>query len=136
MKTISQSIYNTETKADYGTPAVASTKEVTLTINGQKVIALEGETIMRASLKAGIDIPRLCSDESLKPIGGCRLCMVEIKGARSTTSCTAIVAEGLEVTTESKELFRLRKNLLELKQFLMKTLLNIKVLANVKMLEN
>jgi len=101
-------------KCDYGTPAVESKKEVSLTIDGQTVIAYEGETIMRASLKAGIKIPRLCATESLKPIGGCRLCIVEIEGARTSTSCTALVAEGLVVTTESKNLFNLRKNLLDL----------------------
>ncbi|MGL1956037.1 MAG: formate dehydrogenase subunit alpha [Colwellia sp.] len=101
-------------KCDYGTPAVSSKKEVTLTIDGKMVTAFEGESIMRASLKAGIDIPRLCSTDSLKPIGGCRLCIVEIEGARITPSCTALVGEGLIVTTESKELFKLRKNLLDL----------------------
>lgn len=101
-------------KCDYGTPAVASKKEVTLNIDGQTVVAYEGETVMRAALKAGINIPRLCSTESIKPVGGCRLCIVEIEGARLTTSCTAIVAENMVVTTESKDLFRLRKNLLDL----------------------
>lgn len=112
------SIYNPknviDVKCDYGTPPVESKKEVTLTIDGETVTAFEGETIMRASLKAGINIPRLCATDSLKPIGGCRLCIVEIEGARISTSCTAIVAEGLVVTTESKELFKLRKNLLDL----------------------
>ncbi|MEI6895909.1 MAG: formate dehydrogenase subunit alpha [Psychromonas sp.] len=101
-------------KCDYGTPAVESKKEVSLTIDGQTITAFEGESVMRAALKVGINIPRLCATDSLKPIGGCRLCIVEIEGARITTSCTAIVAEGLVVTTESKEIFKLRKNLLDL----------------------
>lgn len=101
-------------KCDYGTPAVSSKKEITMIVDGEKVVAYEGETIMRACLKAGIKIPSLCASESIKPIGGCRLCIVEIEGQRTTTSCTSLAEEGLIVTTESKELFRLRRNLLEL----------------------
>ena len=52
--------------------------EVTLTINGQKVTAQSGTTLLEAARSVGIDIPTLCSHEKLIPYGACRLCMVEI----------------------------------------------------------
>ena len=56
-------------------------------------------------------IPTLCYDERLKPHGGCRLCLVEIKGRPvPLTSCTTPGEAGMEVTTESPKLTRLQKD--------------------------
>ncbi len=91
--------------------------DVTLVINGQKVTAEEGMTILGAARNAGIDIPTLCNHEDLAPFGACRLCTVEIaKGGRSrlVASCVYPVEEGLDVQTESEPVVKGRKLILEM----------------------
>jgi len=91
--------------------------EVTLEIDGQKVRAEEGTTILEAARSVGIDIPTLCYHQALTPYGGCRLCTVEIfRGRRSriVTSCVYPVDEGLVVKTKSDTVIRDRKMLIEL----------------------
>jgi NADH dehydrogenase/NADH:ubiquinone oxidoreductase subunit G len=91
--------------------------EITLTINGQKVIARKGETLLEAAKSKGIDIPSLCHMKELTPYGGCRLCLVEItRTGRSqlVASCGYFVREGLVVETDSPRVHRVRKLLLEL----------------------
>jgi NADH dehydrogenase/NADH:ubiquinone oxidoreductase subunit G len=88
---------------------------VTLTIDGQKIIVPETFTILDAARKLGISIPTICHHPKLIPFGGCRLCIVEVKDVpRPLTSCTTLVKEGMEVTTASPYLKRLRKTVLEL----------------------
>ena len=92
-------------------------KPVTLTINGQKVEAREGMTLLDAAKSAGIDIPTLCYHEMLSNYGACRLCVVEIfrgKRSRIVASCLYPVEEGLEVQTESDRVTRHRKMILEM----------------------
>ena len=61
-----------------------------LTINGKKVTASEGSTVLDAARAFGISIPTLCHHPKLTPFGGCRLCIVEIKGIpRPVTSSRA-----------------------------------------------
>ena len=55
---------------------------VTLEIDGQEVTVEKGRTIWDAARAAGIEIPVLCHDPKLKPVGVCRLCAVEVEGAR------------------------------------------------------
>jgi len=91
--------------------------EVTLEIDGKKVKAEEGTTILEAARCAGIEIPTLCYHRALSPYGGCRLCTVEIfRGRRSriVTSCVYPVEEGLVVKTDSDNVIRDRKMLIEL----------------------
>ena len=84
-------------------------------INGKTITTEEGKTILEACKSAGIYLPTLCHDERLEPYGGCRLCVVEIKGVpRPLTACTTPVAEGMEVTTESGQLTSLRRSVLSL----------------------
>jgi formate dehydrogenase alpha subunit len=79
-------------------------------INGKGVEVKEGQTILEVCNDAGIEIPTLCYDERLEPYGGCRLCLVEIKGIpRPLSSCTTPIENGMEITTESPLLTRLRK---------------------------
>ena len=59
----------------------ARVDDATLTIDGQQVAAAPGTTVLEAALAAGIYIPHLCHHPDLKPVGVCRLCMVEIAGA-------------------------------------------------------
>jgi predicted molibdopterin-dependent oxidoreductase YjgC len=71
--------------------------------------------VLDAARKLGIEIPTLCHHPKLTPFGGCRLCIVEIKGIpRPVTSCTTPVTEGMEVTTSTPQIEALRKTVLEL----------------------
>ncbi len=100
---------------DFGTPAVAGTKLVGLTIDGHAVQVAEGTSIMRAAAEIGIAIPRLCATDCLPAFGSCRLCLVEISGRKGTpASCTTPVAEGMAVSTATARLAALRKGVMEL----------------------
>jgi predicted molibdopterin-dependent oxidoreductase YjgC len=88
---------------------------VKLRIDGIDIEALEGMAILEAARLKGIDIPALCYHPKLSPYGGCRLCIVEIKGMpRPVTACTTTVSEGMEVRTTSPYIERLRKTNLDL----------------------
>ncbi len=89
--------------------------EVQLTINGQKVVAESGQTILEAAQAAGFDIPTLCHHPALTAWGACRMCLVEVKGVRGLqASCTSPIADGMEVQTESDAAVDVRKFVLEL----------------------
>ena len=88
---------------------------IKLTINGKTIEVAEGATVLDAAKMLNIEIPTLCHHPKLTPFGGCRLCIVEVKGApRPLTSCTTPVSEGMEVTTSTPALEDLRKTVLEL----------------------
>ena len=88
---------------------------ITITMNGQKVSARPGQTILRAAQAAGIDIPTLCHHPALAPIGACRVCLVEVAGQRTLQpACTFPVADRMEVQTESPKVVAARKFVLEL----------------------
>lgn len=88
---------------------------VNLKINGIAVEAEEGTTIIEAARYAGIDIPSLCYLKDINCIGSCRVCVVEVKGARSlVAACVYPVAEGLEVWTNTPKVRQSRQTTLEL----------------------
>jgi predicted molibdopterin-dependent oxidoreductase YjgC len=88
---------------------------VTLKIDGQKVTVRKLSTILDAARKIDIPIPTLCHHPALSPFGGCRLCIVEIKGSpKPVTACTTFARDGMEVTTSSPQLENMRKITLEL----------------------
>ncbi len=88
---------------------------ISLTINGDKINVENGTTILEAAKSIGIDIPTLCHDKRLKPHGACRLCVVEVKGARSlVASCTTPANDGMEIQTHSEEVLETRKDILNL----------------------
>ncbi|HPD02456.1 MAG TPA: [Fe-Fe] hydrogenase large subunit C-terminal domain-containing protein, partial [Clostridia bacterium] len=90
-------------------------KMVNLKINNIAVTVPAGTTILEAAKTAGIKIPTLCYLKDINPLGACRVCVVEVKGARSlVASCVYPVAEGMEVTTNSKKVTDSRKTTLEL----------------------
>ncbi len=90
-------------------------EKITLTINGQKVEAEKGMTVLEAATAAGIYIPTLCYHPDLQPYGGCRLCVVEIENVRGLpTSCTTPATDGMVVTTESEAINEVRRTSLEL----------------------
>src|SRR6478752_6927295 len=100
---------------DYGTPASKSETMVTLTIDGRQVTVPEGTSIMRASMEAGIQVPKLCATDMVDAFGSCRLCLIEIDGRAGTpASCTTQVAPGLVVHTQTERLKKLRKGVMEL----------------------
>jgi predicted molibdopterin-dependent oxidoreductase YjgC len=88
---------------------------IDLNINGLPVSVPEGTTILDAARFADIPIPTLCHHPKLTPYGGCRLCIVDVKGiSRPVTSCTTPVSQGMEVRTTSPTIEKLRKTILEL----------------------
>ena len=92
-------------------------KTVEFEIDNMKIRAREGMTILDAAKQSGIDIPTLCYDENTDHLGCCRICSVEIErsGKRSiVTACSYPVEEGLDVTTQSPKIDKIRKTILEL----------------------
>jgi len=88
---------------------------VNIKINGMDVAAPAGSTILEAARQVGIQIPTLCYLKDLNEIGACRMCVVEVKGARSlATACVYPINEGMEVFTNTPKVQKARKTTLEL----------------------
>lgn len=91
--------------------------EITLEIDGRKVQAEEGMTILEAARSVGISIPTLCHHDQLEPYGACRICTVEIESRGRTNlvaACLYPVEQDLVVRTRSEKVDKTRKVLLEL----------------------
>ncbi len=89
--------------------------KVNLTINGVKIQAEAGQTILQVAQEAGIHIPILCHHPALPPEGACRICLVEIERQRSLQpACTFPATEGLVVHTHSEKVVEARKFVLEM----------------------
>ncbi|HTV68962.1 MAG TPA: formate dehydrogenase subunit alpha [Rhizobiaceae bacterium] len=100
---------------DFGTPASKAAKQVTLTVDGRSITVPEGTSIMRASMEAGVEIPKLCATDMMDAFGSCRVCLVEIDGRGGTpASCTTPVGEGMVVHTQSDRLNAIRRGVMEL----------------------
>ena len=100
---------------DFGTPRSRSAQPVALTIDGREVSVPAGTSVLRAASEAGIAIPRLCATELLEAFGSCRLCLVEIEGRKGyPASCTTPVEAGMKVTTQSAQLQKIRRGVMEL----------------------
>jgi predicted molibdopterin-dependent oxidoreductase YjgC len=94
---------------------VTSMSTVNLTIDGNQVNVPKGTTVLEAAWKAGAFIPTLCHDPELSKPGACRLCVVDVKGARNMpASCVTEAAEGMVVETASPAVVEARKTILEL----------------------
>lgn len=88
---------------------------VNIQINGMPLSVPKGISILEAARYAGIEIPTLCYLKDINEIGACRICMVEVKGARSlVTACVYPVNEGMEVFTNTERVRHSRKMTLEL----------------------
>ena len=88
---------------------------VNIKINGIDVSAPAGSTILEAAKMANIDIPTLCFLKEINEIGACRICVVEVKGARSlVASCVYPINEGMEIWTNSPKVIESRKKTLKL----------------------
>lgn len=88
---------------------------VNIQINGMPLSVPKGISILEAARFAGIEIPTLCYLKDINEIGACRICMVEVKGARSlVTACVYPVNEGMEIFTNTERVRHSRKTTLEL----------------------
>jgi bidirectional [NiFe] hydrogenase diaphorase subunit len=88
---------------------------LTLTMDGELLTARQGQTLLEVAREHGVDIPTLCHLDGLEPLGGCRLCLVEVQGAsRPVPACLTEAREGLVVTTASDTLAEYRRMIVEL----------------------
>jgi formate dehydrogenase major subunit len=89
--------------------------EVSFTLDGERVEAEAGSTILEAATQNGVEIPNLCHDPRLKPYAACRICLVEVEGSRGLMpACATPVQEGMVVRTKTDDLIKLRQMALEL----------------------
>jgi NADP-reducing hydrogenase subunit HndD len=90
-------------------------ENIKIKINGMEVSAPQGSTILEAARIANIDIPTLCYMKEINAIGACRMCVVEVKGARSlVAACVYPISEGMEVLTNTPKVMDSRKKTLQL----------------------
>lgn len=90
-------------------------ENVNIKINGLDVLAPAGSTILEAARGAGIKIPTLCFLKDINEIGACRMCIVEVKGARNlVAACVHPINEGMEILTNTPQLIESRKRTLQL----------------------
>jgi formate dehydrogenase major subunit len=100
---------------DLGTPVSASTETVQVVIDGMPATVQAGSSILRAARETGVDIPKLCATDNLKPFGSCRMCLVEVEGRKGyPASCTTPVEDGMQIRTQTGALSKLRRNVMEL----------------------
>ena len=96
-------------------PAEITRPTVAFTLDHQALHAFEGETILQAAERHGVQIPRLCYQNGLRPDGNCRTCVVEIAGERALApSCCRSVTPGMVVQARSGRALRSQKMVLEL----------------------
>ena len=89
--------------------------QITLTVDGQEVICERGDTILDAAQRIGIHIPTLCYEPRLPATAACRMCIVEVEGARKMIpSCSAAVSDGMVVRTDTEKVRAMRHLYLEL----------------------
>ena len=90
-------------------------ENITIKINGMEVSAPKGSTILEAARLAHIEIPTLCYLKEINEIGACRMCVVEVKGAKSlVVSCVYPINEGMEVWTNTPKVLASRRKTLQL----------------------
>jgi NADH-quinone oxidoreductase subunit G len=91
------------------------TEKVTITVDGRAVEVPKGELLIKAAQEHGTYIPRFCWHERMKPVGMCRMCLVEIEGVRGLPpACTTPVADGMVVATQSPAVKAAQDGVLEL----------------------
>jgi len=106
---------NKTRQTDLGTPPSKSQASVQVEIDGLPATVNAGSSILRAARESGVDIPKLCATDSLKPFGSCRMCLVEVEGRKGyPASCTTPVEAGMKIRTQTDELSKIRRNVMEL----------------------
>jgi len=94
---------------------LTETQTGTLTLDGERVEFTDGETIYEVATRHRKEVPTLCYDDRLDAFGACRLCVVEVEGARNpVASCTTKATDGMVVNTRTEAIEKHRKTLLEL----------------------
>ena len=89
--------------------------EITLTIDDQSVTVAAGTTILKAAASIGVEVPTICYHDACTGNGLCRMCVVEVKGARLLQpACIAQAADGMQVTTRNERIERSRRTILEM----------------------
>jgi predicted molibdopterin-dependent oxidoreductase YjgC len=95
-------------------PPERERRTVEITIDGQSISVPEGSTILEAARKLGIDTPTLCFLETLTPVNVCRVCVVELAGARTLVpACSRKVEPGMQIKTDSERVRLSRRMVLE-----------------------
>jgi predicted molibdopterin-dependent oxidoreductase YjgC len=95
-------------------PPEPATRQITLTIDDRPVEVPEGSTILDACNKLGIDTPTLCYGETLMPANACRICVVELEGARTLVpACSRKVEPDMVIRTDSERVRHSRKMVIE-----------------------
>ncbi len=90
-------------------------KKIVFELNGRSVEAIEGETILEAADRIGVEIPRLCYKEGIRADGNCRACVVEIDGERALApSCCRYPTDGMKVTSNEGKARHSQEMVLEL----------------------
>ena len=94
--------------------AVSTTRDVEITVDGRAVSVPEGSTLLEACRKLGIDTPTLCYLENLTPVNVCRVCVVELEGARTLVpACSRAAEPGMKIETDSERVRLSRRLVLE-----------------------
>jgi len=104
-------------EVDFGTPEVPDpgAPRVTVTVDDRVVEVPAGTSVLRAATEAGVPIPKLCATDTLNAFGSCRMCLVEVDGAKGVpASCTTPCTEGMVVHTQTETVRDLRRNVMEL----------------------
>lgn len=90
-------------------------KEVSVTLNGKEVKAPAAATVLEVARENGVEIPTLCFSDELSPIGACRVCVVEVEGAKTLVgSCHTPIQEGMVIKTHSAKVLEARRVIVEL----------------------
>lgn len=90
-------------------------KPIKVIIDGKEITGDAGRTILETAAQVGIEIPRLCHEEGIKPAGNCRICVVEVEGSRTFVgSCHTPIAEGMVIRTRSPKVLEARRATIEL----------------------
>jgi predicted molibdopterin-dependent oxidoreductase YjgC len=88
---------------------------INIAIDGKKIEAQDGQTVLQVARENGINIPTLCYHKDLSPTGNCRMCVVNVKGSRFLqAACVTQVWEGMEIDTQSQQVIASRKLTLEM----------------------
>jgi formate dehydrogenase major subunit len=96
-------------------PQELTLQTVEFKLDGKTIVAYDGETILNAAKRHGIDIPHLCFKDGYRPDGNCRACVVEINGERTLApSCCRAATAGMEVKANSERALKSQKLVLEM----------------------
>ena len=79
-------------------------------INGKDYSADKGERLIDILLEKGFEIPHICYEKDLSPVGSCGLCLVEVKGKGIAKACEEIVEDGMEIVTDNEQIYKARKD--------------------------